>query len=136
MTEALRTHEHAVIALKAAQGCGFQLTPNGNRIQVDKTACSNKEQADTVMAILRHNKQQIEALTSDQAAVKQMLLEARSALVEADRYVHEYMDRWYDLEGVYRKLWPNDKACITDDGQCGDSRTIVRCQTCEEKHDL
>jgi hypothetical protein len=136
MTKELRATETAILAIEAAQKSGIQLVPVGDEIDIDSSSCDDAEQAALIMDILRHNKASIVGLTSSQATVQQVLAQSRTALVEADRYVHDHLDLWMRLEGIYRTLWPSDTDCITGEGQCGAiTGEIVRCQTCEERRD-
>ena len=132
MTDALRATEIAITAIEAAQKSGIRLIPDGHEIDIDSSSCDDAEEAKTILAILRNNKKAIVGLTSSQATVQQVLAQSRTTLVEADRYVHDHLDLWLRLEGIYRVLWPNDKECITGEGQCGAIRSeIVRCKVCE-----
>jgi hypothetical protein len=132
MTDALRATEIAITAIETAQKSGIRLIPDGHEIDIDSSSCDDAEQAKTILAILRHNKEAIVGLTSSQATVQQVLASSRIALVEADKYVHDHLDLWVRLEDIYRTLWPDDTACITGEGQCGAIRSeIVRCKVCE-----
>ena len=134
MTTELQATQAAVAAIESAQKIGIRVVLDGDGVGIDNGSCTDAEQVDAVVAILRSHKQAIEALASSQATVKQILAAARSAIVEADKYVHDHLDLWLRLEDVYRNLWPVDKGCITGDGQCGEIRSeIVRCRACEEK---
>ena len=136
MTEALRATETAISAIEAAQENNIRLIPDGHEIDIDSSSCDDADQAKTILAILRHNKEAIVGLTSSQATVQQVLAQSRTTLVEADKYVHDHLDLWLRLEDIYRKLWPDDTACITGEGQCGAIRSeIVRCKVCEAKAD-
>jgi hypothetical protein len=132
MTRELKATETAITAIEAANNSGMRLIPNGDRISVDKTGC-DAEQLETIMALLRRNKDSIVALTSSQSTAKQVLANARKAIVDADKYVHDHMDLWFRLETIYRSLW-DDKACISGEAQCGAIHAeIIRCTACEEK---
>ena len=134
-----KTWEAAITAMETAQKNGIQLVPVGDEIDIDISGCADPDQAALIMDILRHNKAEIVALTSNQNAMKQLLSEMRSGLVTADNYVHGNLDWFLRSEAIYRTLWPNDTECIGEgakEGQCGPGLSeIVRCQTCEEKKD-
>jgi Ni,Fe-hydrogenase III small subunit len=130
MTDALRDTEAAITAIEATVMGGIRIIPVGSELDVDISGCTDTDQAETLMGVLRQNKSAVTALTSSQPAAKKILVDAHAELTKADEYVHAHMDLWLRLETAYRNLWPDDKVCITS-GQCGDSRAIVRCQACD-----
>jgi hypothetical protein len=129
----LNRYHKGITAIEVAYNNGLQLVPNGREVEVikNKAKASDYKQdgIEAVIAIIRHNREDIIDITRDPQRTRQALSEVQETLSKANTWVVDQLDLWDRLEKVYRALFPDDKTCIMgSDGCLPDA--VVRCEAC------
>ena len=129
--ENLKKHETGVLAIETAWKNGLRLVPDGDMIDIKPMSTDlDPEQSKLIKQMLKQNKENLRAITSNAKGIRETLCDAQETLLRDNAVFLDNLEAWDRLEKAYRMVFLDDVACINGDKGCKDI-AIVRCKACE-----
>ena len=132
--EDLRHIEKGVQLYEMVRLNGFTVIPDGADLGVKPPDAIDPDQLQIIMQMLKNNKQDLVALTSDLPGIRAMLASTQERMIHAHEWLMTHLDLWDRLEKLYRELAPQDTECVhTPEHFCPEA-AVVNCKACEGRH--
>ena len=121
--------EQVMDLLGLAQQHHIALKVNGDKLRMEQTVEEDNPNLPVVFRILARHKEDIIAVMADGDAIRQWLDEKQRKLIALHDELSEGTERWLHLEAMHFALYPDDRRCVCEAGQCRDY-ALVRCDIC------
>ena len=136
----LEQYDLALQCIETARRNNLRVVPkdNGEKVALvpmngkasDMTP-EEKEQSQTVLAILRQHKESIKDITFDPETTRKTLCDALETLSEANTYVMTHLDLVDRLEKAYRIVFPEITECLYGEKGCPED-SVMSCTPCSK----
>jgi len=133
--ESLKEYEMGIEAIELATRNGLKFLPSGSDLSIVKQSPEipgyDRDTAKLVVKMLRNQRENIKAITSDPEGLRKTLQKGQEALSQAYTSAEILLDLFDRLEKAYRVVYPDLKGCIHGEKGCP-KEAIVNCTACSE----